>query len=132
MGWSCSHTAQDAVVIGRAGQCAHVERQMLTPPGALVRVALRGQLVLRVLAVLQPRLLLRVQEVRPGGAGRQHKLQPRRAHVSGHPCDWLRCHEGLSHCITEPPAGLTCGMKERLLVYNLTWECSTGRALAGL
>lgn len=54
----------------------HLEKLVHTPPGALVRVALRGQLVLRVLAVLQPRLLLRVQEVRPRRAGRQHKLQP--------------------------------------------------------
>ena len=49
--------------------------QFLTPPLALVRVALCGQLVLGVLPVLQPHLLLCRQEVRLGGAGRQHKLQ---------------------------------------------------------
>ena len=47
----------------------------LTPPLALVRVALGGELVLRVLAALQPPPLLRLQEVRPGRLRRQHKLQ---------------------------------------------------------
>ena len=47
---------------------------LLTPPLALMRVALRGELVLRILAVLEPLPLRRLQEVRRARLRRQHEL----------------------------------------------------------
>ena len=74
-GQACSaQTLADSMRQGELGGA-------LTPPLALVRVALGRELVLRVLAALQPLPLLRLQEVRPGRLRRQHKLHAP-AHVS--------------------------------------------------